>query len=88
VGPRLAVTATPAHGTARLLVAHLDAGARLDLFDTSGRRIRSWSPPPGDGIVEWDGTRDDGTRVPAGLYWARVRDARGEGRVRIPWLGR
>jgi hypothetical protein len=88
VGPRLAVVETPAHGVARLAVAHLDAGARLDLYDAGGRRIRSWSPPPGDGVVEWDGARDDGTRMPAGLYLARVRDRRGEARVRIPWLGR
>jgi hypothetical protein len=88
VGPRLAVSATPAHGVARLQVAHLDAGARLDLFDAGGRRIRSWSPPPGDGVVEWDGDRDDGTRVPPGFYLARVRDARGEATTRITWLGR
>jgi hypothetical protein len=88
VGPRLAVAATPAHGVARIRVAHLDAGARLDLFDAGGRRVRSWSPPPGDGVIEWDGGDDSGARMPAGLYLARVRDARGEATTRITWLGR
>ena len=88
VGPRLAVATNPARGATQLTFAHLDAGARLEIFDTTGRRIRGWSPPPGDDIVSWDGDSDEGARVPPGFYLARVRDSRGDAAARIMWLGR
>ena len=88
VGPRLAVATNPARGATQLTFAHLDAGARLEILDTTGRRIRGWSPPPGDGIVSWDGDSDEGGRVPPGFYLARVRDSRGDAAARIMWLGR
>jgi hypothetical protein len=88
VGPRLAVAEVPARGLVELVLARLDAGAALELFDATGRRLRSWRPPPGDGEVAWDGTRESGAAVPPGVYLARVRDGRGEARARVIWLGR
>ncbi|MFI5370793.1 MAG: hypothetical protein ACHQ52_04475 [Candidatus Eisenbacteria bacterium] len=88
VAPRLSSTNTPAHGQVTLALSHLDAGARLELFDAGGRRVREWSPAPGNGVVVWDGTGDGGARIPPGIYLARVRDARGEASARIVWLGR
>lgn len=88
VGPRLVAANTPAHGQASLALSQLDAGARLELFDATGRRVREWQPPPGDEVVAWDGTSADGERMPAGIYLARVSDARGEAHARIVWLGR
>jgi hypothetical protein len=47
---------------------------RAAIFDASGRRIRALVAGARSGPVElrWDGTRDDGTAAPSGLYWLRV----------------
>jgi hypothetical protein len=48
------------------------AGARLECFDVTGRRVRQWSIAGATGRISWDGTDDTGARVPAGLYFARL----------------
>ncbi len=51
--------------------------ADLAIFDLSGRMVRRL--PIGDGAADgeayWDGTADDGRKVPAGQYWARLEAA-------------
>ncbi len=52
------------------------SGATLDLFDASGRRIRSFdlgNRRPGQGSVTWDGTDASGRGVASGTYFARLR---------------
>jgi flagellar hook assembly protein FlgD len=49
--------------------------ARLDLYDLSGRRVRALlnvEAPIGETRVRWDGTEENGARVPAGVYFARL----------------
>ncbi len=46
---------------------------RVEVFDASGRRLRSWETAASGGSVDWDGTGAGGRRAPAGLYWMRFR---------------
>lgn len=49
--------------------------AVLEVFDVAGRRVRVMtanSLPAGTGEFTWDGSADDGQRLPSGLYLARL----------------
>ena len=49
--------------------------AHLDLFDTSGRRvrqIREGTENAGGHVVSWDGRDDAGRQVPSGIYFVRL----------------
>ena len=46
---------------------------RMSTMNVAGRRVREWSGL--NGAVVWDGDDDAGSRVPAGIYFARVRSA-------------
>jgi hypothetical protein len=52
------------------------AGAKLGVYDTSGRCVRVLVQPrvngPHAGLVPWDGRDDSGRPVGAGLYWVRL----------------
>lgn len=59
------------------------APVELAVFDVSGRRIRALTSatlPAGEQSVTWDGYSDNGVRVAAGLYWARLESG-GQSRV-------
>jgi subtilisin family serine protease len=48
---------------------------RLILFDAAGRRVRTLlegARPAGRHAIAWDGRRDDGRPLPAGVYFARL----------------
>jgi flagellar hook assembly protein FlgD len=48
----------------------------LAVYDVNGRLVRdlaTGSRPAGAHSVEWDGSRTDGARAAAGIYWARLR---------------
>ena len=66
----------PSSATASLRFALPRAGrARLLLMDVSGRRVRTLvdgALAAGPHEAVWDGRADEGGRVPAGLYWARL----------------
>jgi hypothetical protein len=50
-------------------------GARVDIWDVAGRRVRSIAVGevmPGAREVAWDGTGDDGKRPGAGAYFYQV----------------
>ncbi len=90
-GPELAwssVAPNPSGGgdAVRLVLAARAAGlATVALYDVSGRRVRSLHDGPldaGPHAFAWDGRDDLGRRVPAGLYFARVRAGDGEVAVR------
>ena len=62
------------------------AHVRLDVLDVQGRLQRSLFDgdlPAGPHERPWDLRDDAGARVPPGLYWARIRGAGPEQRVRI-----
>ncbi|MCC7141532.1 MAG: hypothetical protein IT349_05455 [Candidatus Eisenbacteria bacterium] len=49
---------------------------RLDLFDVSGRRVRTLHDgilPAGDQVLSWDGILQSGDAAPAGIYFPRTR---------------
>jgi hypothetical protein len=49
--------------------------ARVEVYDLAGRRLRGLEDrglAAGRYAVRWDGTRDDGTVAPAGLYFVRL----------------
>jgi len=49
------------------------AGQRLDLYDLSGALIRSFDlSSQVEGVVLWNGTRDDGSTARSGVYFARL----------------
>ncbi len=53
-------------------------GARLDIFDVHGRRVRHWEEsqfPAGESVVEWNGAGESGRRLAAGVYWVRLEGA-------------
>jgi hypothetical protein len=57
-----------------------DGLVRLEVFDLRGRRVRTlvngWRPA-GAARATWDGARDDGAMVAAGVYFVRFTDAAG-----------
>jgi hypothetical protein len=70
------LSGTPA-GTGPALAVELPAAApaRVDVFDLSGRRVRSLARrdlPAGVTVLPWDGRDDAGVRMPRGLYFARL----------------
>jgi flagellar hook assembly protein FlgD len=47
--------------------------ATLAVLDNSGRVVRTLGTlDPGNSSVAWNGLGDDGRRVPAGVYFARL----------------
>lgn len=66
----------PAHRQARIAYRTPEAGARLELFTLSGRRIRSETVRGGQGDVLWSLNDADGRRLTAGLYFVRLSAGR------------
>lgn len=59
---------------------------RLELFDVSGRRVRTLFDGPatvGEHEVPWDGRRDSGELLPAGIYFQRFAADGREMRARV-----
>lgn len=78
VGPHaLTVEPNPFHDGARIAF-RLERPARVELavFDAAGRSVASLVSavlPAGAQAVRWDGTRGDGARVSAGVFFVRLR---------------
>ncbi len=66
----------PFSGSTQLILSLPSAGAvKLDIIDVGGRVVRRLVDSEltiGSHVLDWDGTRDDGTRVPAGTYFYRL----------------
>ena len=80
-------TPNPASGFVRFDVAGAVGPARLDMLDLAGRVIWSHALASGAGEVTWRGEHERAGRAPSGVYFARLRDARGSVVRRIAWLG-
>jgi glucose/arabinose dehydrogenase len=70
-------TPSPAHGPVRLSYTLARAAeVRLDVYDATGRRVRTVTGatalPPGSHQATWDGRDDDGRAVASGVYLARL----------------
>jgi predicted outer membrane repeat protein len=63
----------PSRGLVRLYL-EATADVSCDVVDLAGRRVRGLPVPPGAGgqWISWDGCRDDGRSVPAGVYFIRA----------------
>jgi uncharacterized membrane protein len=90
VAPGLELSApspNPSSGTTRLeLTLTTEAHADVSIFDATGRRVATLLEgelPPGRRAVTWSGQDDDGRRVPAGLYFARLSTLEGATSRRI-----
>lgn len=88
-GARLSLrnTPNPASGLVRFAVTGTAGPARLEVLDLSGRVIWSRALAPGVDAVTWRGERERVGRAPGGVYFVRLRDARGTVVRRIAWLG-
>ncbi len=60
--------------------------ARVSIFDASGRRVRTLvdgSLDAGVHSLVWDGEDDRGSRLPSGVYWARIFDGVNESSAKL-----
>lgn len=67
------------------------APARVDLFDLSGRRVRTLADrqlPSGVTVLPWDGRDEAGRTLPRGVYFARLTTPGVSASVRVPLLPR
>jgi subtilisin family serine protease len=65
--------------------------ARLDLFDASGRHVRTLIDrdlPAGPHTVAWDGRDERGTRLPASVYFVRIGSRGLAATAKIVLIGR
>jgi len=85
--PVLHMGPVPARGQLSLTVQEVSRHGRLEILDSSGRRM--WSRPLAAGATlrSWDGAREGGGRVTAGVDFVRVEDDRGVTAPRFAWLG-
>src|SRR5690242_14216519 len=83
----LRVTPNPSAGPADVSFALREPGsARVEIFDTQGRRVRTLADIPfavGAERLTWDGADARGLRVPAGLYLVRLSAGRTTSTVRV-----
>ncbi|MBI5710949.1 MAG: T9SS type A sorting domain-containing protein [Candidatus Eisenbacteria bacterium] len=86
-GPGLRVAPNPATGLVRFDVAGVTGVARLEVLDLAGRAVWSRALPPGTRAATWSGERAGAGRAGSGIYFVRLRDARGAVVRRIAWLG-
>jgi hypothetical protein len=73
----LGMRPNPGRGGVQRLLFELgrSGGARLDVYDVAGRRVRRVAEgifASGVNTVEWDGRAEDGRRVAPGVYWVRL----------------
>jgi len=92
-GDLLPISPTRKPGSAAAFSIHATAPliARLEVFDVQGRRIALVGPLAlgrGSSTIEWNGRRDDGGRVRAGIYFTRVTAGHATRITRTVVLGR
>jgi uncharacterized repeat protein (TIGR01451 family) len=75
----LRLTPSPGEGARADLALPASAHVRLDVFDLSGRRVRTafdGELPAGTHEMRWDGRSAGGRRAPAGVYFLRATAGR------------
>jgi hypothetical protein len=77
--PALVAIPTVTRGDVRFLLPAAADRAAVDVFDVSGRRVRTLGSSGGE--ARWDGSDAGGVRVPAGVYFGRTPDGGGAARV-------
>ena len=80
----LRVWPNPVFGASRIRIEAAPgtpATRRAEIYGVDGRRIASL--PLASGSVLWDARTDEGGRVPAGVYFARISDDPASSAVRF-----
>ena len=54
------------------LSARIDADSKIEIFDITGRKIRSFKVSRGIDQITWDGRNDQGKQVASGVYFAKA----------------
>jgi hypothetical protein len=70
-------------GTQLRLARAADLAGHVELFDVTGRRLRSLDVPRGAVGCAWDGRDADGRRAASGVYLARFTDGSIAARTRV-----
>jgi hypothetical protein len=74
----IAVRPNPARvGTAVNLQLTACSQGEVSVFDAAGRLVRAWRVPRNTSIVAWDGTDDRGRKLPAAVYFIRLKSQTG-----------
>jgi len=81
VAQNWSVGPNPFHGRVALAAVGGDALQRIEVFDISGRRVRSFEGPFHDGLP-WDGTDADGRSLSTGVFLVRATTTSGSSQVR------
>jgi len=81
VAQNWSVGPNPFRGRVALAAAGGDALRRIDVFDISGRRVRSFQGPFHDGMP-WDGTDADGRSLSTSVFLVRATTTSGTTQVR------
>ncbi|MFO7651106.1 MAG: FlgD immunoglobulin-like domain containing protein, partial [bacterium] len=79
----LRVLGSPGRAPAVEFAPPRSAGARLRIFDSSGRLVRAYSVRREASGVTWDGRDDAGRSVSTGLYFCRLETAVGSASVKL-----
>ncbi len=88
VAQRWAVGPNPFHGRVALAASGGGALRRVDVFDISGRRVRSFEGPFHDALP-WDGTDTEGQALSTGVFLVRATSVSGTSETRrVIRLGR
>jgi hypothetical protein len=84
---RMTSTPNPFAGSTEIALDHpTGEGSTVDIFDTSGRRLRRLTIEAGTrgrAAVIWDGRDEAGAQVGSGVYYAIVAGARARTLIRI-----
>ena len=88
---QLAAAPNPTSGrTSIRFVLPRDQWARLALFDSRGRRVRTLAEggfAAGPHAIAWDGRGDKGQALPASIYFARLESESAVLKMKLVWLG-
>jgi len=77
---------SPLGGPALLVDLREPAPVRIEIFDLSGRRVRSLADralPAGSTVIPWDGRQESGAATRPGVYFARLAVSGFERTVRV-----
>ena len=86
IAPRLSAWPNPSARDVSFRIPTPRDVVSLEIYDTNGRRIRDLTVS--DGLARWDGTDTRGTRVPPGVYLARLREGNAVHHLRVVRLAR